>query len=368
MSYLRAISLTHTLDALRAYLEKTSILWILSLGLLLLFAEMLFALSIGSAELSMQTIFDVLCAGISSDLPITAPGQGAFHDIVWILRMPRLLLAACVGAGLAVSGAIMQAIVRNPLADPYIMGVSAGASLGATLAILLGVGMALGSDFIGICAFFGAFAAAVIALILANIGGKANAVKLLLAGVAIGSVCSAFSSFIIYITDDKGGIQRLVFWLMGSFAGAAWEQIPMVAGITLLGIGFFLVEWRILDLMLLGDDTAITLGRDLALYRQVYLAVVALMVGFFVYSCGMIGFVGLIIPHITRFFTGSLHNRLIPVTAIVGAFFTILADLLARVVIPHMELPVGIVISMVGAPCFIYLIIRRTYEFGGKSE
>jgi len=315
-------------------------------------------------SLSVGDVVSAVYDSLRSSVPIDAPGQGPLHDIVWLLRMPRILMAACIGAGLATSGVIMQAIVKNPLADPYILGVSSGASLGATAAILLGIGVSLGENFVGISAFIGAFAISLAIVFIANMGGRANAVKLLLAGMALSAVCSAFSSFIVYFANDKDGIQSITYWLMGSMAGAKWSTLQVMIPMSIVIPLFFYTQSKILNLMLLGDDTAITLGVDLHRYRQAYLLVSALLVGFAVYAAGMIGFVGLIVPHVSRMLVGADHRRLLPIAALSGAIFLVWADVLCRIIIPQTELPIGILISMIGAPCFIYLMVKRTYGFG----
>lgn len=332
--------------------------------LLILLVSMAGALTIGTVSLSVGDVVSAVYDSLRSSVPIDAPGQGPLHDIVWLLRMPRILMAACIGAGLATSGVIMQAIVKNPLADPYILGVSSGASLGATAAILLGIGVSLGENFVGISAFIGAFAISLAIVFIANMGGRANAVKLLLAGMALSAVCSAFSSFIVYFANDKDGIQSITYWLMGSMAGAKWSTLQVMIPMSIVIPLFFYTQSKILNLMLLGDDTAITLGVDLHRYRQTYLLVSALLVGFAVYAAGMIGFVGLIVPHVSRMLVGADHRRLLPIAALSGAIFLVWADVLCRVIIPQTELPIGILISMIGAPCFIYLMVKRTYGFG----
>ena len=331
---------------------------------LILLVSMAGALTIGTVSLSVGDVVSAVYDSLRSSVPIDAPGQGPLHDIVWLLRMPRILMAACIGAGLATSGVIMQAIVKNPLADPYILGVSSGASLGATAAILLGIGVSLGENFVGISAFIGAFAISLAIVFIANMGGRANAVKLLLAGMALSAVCSAFSSFIVYFANDKDGIQSITYWLMGSMAGAKWSTLQVMIPMSIVIPLFFYTQSKILNLMLLGDDTAITLGVDLHRYRQTYLLVSALLVGFAVYAAGMIGFVGLIVPHVSRMLVGADHRRLLPIAALSGAIFLVWADVLCRIVIPQTELPIGILISMIGAPCFIYLMVKRTYGFG----
>lgn len=350
---------------MQKFFHETNNLFICLLLMVILLLALFWALSIGTVKLPLGQIYDVIVNQFQSNLPVEAAGRGAAHDIVWLLRLPRLVLAAAVGCGLACCGVIMQAIVKNPLADPYILGIS-GASLGATAAILLGVGMALGENFVGIAAFIGAFAISLAVLFISNLGGRSNSMKLLLAGMALSAVCSAFSSFIVYFANNKEGMQTIAYWMMGSFAGAKWDNLAVIVPIVILAVLFFWSQSRILNLMLLGDEAAVTLGTDLHLYRQLYLLISSLVVGFVVYSAGMIGFVGLIVPHVVRMLVGTDHKRLIPVTALVGAFFLVVADGLCRIIIPRTELPIGILISLIGAPCFVYLMIKRTYGFGGN--
>lgn len=335
--------------------------------LVVLVAELFLCLGIGSVHLGYDAIYAVVKEGLFGPVPVTAPKQGPVHDIIWMLRMPRLLLAACTGAGLAACGVVMQAIVKNPLADPYILGVSSGASLGAAAAILLGIGTWLGTNFVGIAAFLGAFGVSLLVLVVANIRGTADPVRLLLAGMALSTACSAISSFIIYFANDKSGVQSVIFWLMGSFAGARWEMMVAIALVTLLGAMFFWTQSSILDLMLLGDAEAVTLGRNLKRYREVYLVFSSLVIGFLVYAAGMIGFVGLIVPHAVRFFTGAGHRSLLPLASITGAILMVGADALARSLIPRTEIPVGLIIALIGAPAFVYLIVKRNYSFGSRE-
>jgi len=339
------------------------IMLILAVFLVLAF---LWALSIGTVKLSFIQIYEGIVNQFTSGIAIETAGQGPVHDIIWLLRLPRLVLAALVGMGLSVCGVIMQAVVKNPLADPYILGISSGASLGATAAILLGIGVALGENFVGIAAFIGAFAMSLGVLFISNLGGRSNSVKLLLAGMALSAVCGAFSSFIVYFANNKEGMQTIAYWMMGSFAGAKWETLAVIGPIVLLAVLFLWTQSRMLNLMLLGDESALTLGTDLHIYRQIYLLVSSLIVGFVVYAAGMVGFVGLVVPHVIRMLVGTDHKKLIPVSAMTGAVFLVIADGLCRVIIPRTELPIGILISLIGAPCFVYLMIKKTYGFGGN--
>lgn len=333
--------------------------------------SVLLAVTIGSVRIPLEDVYGViaenvqrLISGILSG-DMQSLGSGTVHDVVWYIRLPRLLLSLGVGMGLSVCGVVMQAVVKNPLAEPYVLGISSGASLGATSAVLLGVGTAFGANSVGIMACLGAFAISVGVIGIASIGGRANSVKLLLAGMALSSVCSAFSSFIVYFAHDKEGIESITYWMMGSMAGASWERDAVVLPVVICGTLFFLTQYRTLNLMLLGDESAITLGTDLHHWRQLYLLVSAAMVGFVVYASGMIGFVGLVVPHVVRMIFGTDHRKMIPISALAGAILLIWADVACRVVIPGMELPIGILTSMLGAPCFIYLMARKKYGFGG---
>ncbi|MDO4177802.1 MAG: iron ABC transporter permease [Phascolarctobacterium sp.] len=351
---------------MKKFIDNLGYLFICLILLGVLALALFWALSIGTVKLPMNQIYQAVMGQLSGNLPIESSGRGPVHDIVWILRMPRLIMAGIVGCGLASCGVIMQAIVKNPLADPYILGISSGASLGATAAILLGIGVNFGPNFVGICAFIGAFAISLAVLFISNLGGRSNSMKLLLAGMALSSVCGAFSSFIVYFANNKEGMQTIAYWMMGSLAGAKWSNIFVIGPIVICSVLFFWTQSRVLNLMLLGDEAAVTLGMDLHVYRQVYLLVSSLIVGFVVYAAGMIGFVGLVVPHVVRALVGTDHKKLIPITALTGAIFLVLADGLCRIIIPRTELPIGILISLIGAPCFVYLMIKRTYGFGGN--
>lgn len=253
------------------------------------------------------------------------------------------------------------------IGDPYILGVSSGASLGATLAVVLGIGSSFGSNSLGIMGFIGAFGVSILVLIISNIGGRSNSIKLLLAGMALSSVCSSFSSFLVYISDDSQKLKTITFWLMGSLAGAKWNEIVIIMPIIILGVIFFMTQYRTLNLMLLGDEVSITLGTDLHKFRIIYLVITSLMIGLLVYVSGMIGFVGLIIPHIVRMIFGTDHKKIIPISALLGAIILIWADVLSRALIKGTEIPIGIVISIIGSPLFVWLMIKKNYGFGGSK-
>ncbi len=329
-------------------------------------ASMLVAVATGAADISVSDVYRVIfyeLAGIGDP----AYGSGSVHDIVWLIRLPRIVLAVGVGMGLSCSGVIMQAVMRNPMAEPYVLGISSGAYLGAVLAILLGVGSALGSNFIGILAFAGALCVSLLVLLIANIGSRANTTKLLLSGLALTAVCNSLANFVVYASPDRNGIQTVTYWLMGSLSSASWEVNALVIPIVLAGTLFFITQYRNLNLMLYGDETAITLGTDLNKWRHVYLLVCAALVGVLVYAAGMIGFVGLIIPHAVRMLVGTDHKRLIPAAALLGAIFLVWIDVCCRVLLKGNDLPVGVLTGLIGSPLFIYLMVHKKYGFGGQD-
>lgn len=328
--------------------------------------SLLWAVTIGSVDLAMGDVYRVILYKIFGIGDPEIYGKGSLSDIVWFVRLPRLVLAIGIGIALSVSGSVMQAIVKNPLADPYVLGVSSGASLGATLAILLGVGSFLGSGYVGLVAFAGAFLVSLAVVALANVGGRANSVKLILSGTALSAICGAVSNFVLYvINSSSGALEAVIRWTLGSLAAAKWETNILMLLVAVAGTLFFWTQHRTLNLMLLGDESAITLGTDLHRWRIVYLLIASLMIGFAVYTAGIIGFVGLIVPHAVRILFGTDHKKLIPISALLGALFLLWADVLCRVLLPRKELPIGILTAMVGAPVFIYLMARKRYGFGG---
>ena len=335
-----------------------------------LILSLILAVSFGTTRLPVGQVYTVIrqeLVHLLTGQPLPAEGSNgaAVHDVVWLIRMPRLVLAAAVGTCLSLCGVTMQAIVKNPLADPYILGVSSGANLGVTLAVLLGVGTAFGGNYVGLMAFAGALAISFAVVALANVGGRATSVKLLLAGGALSAVCGAGTQFLLYLRNADHAAGEILRWTMGSLAAANWPNNGVMLLVAAGGTLFFLTQCRTLNLMLLGDETAVTLGTDLHRYRILYLIISSLMVGFAVYSAGAIGFVGLVVPHVVRLLFGTDHRHLVPLCAVSGAVFLVWADVLCRTILPGNEIPIGILTSLLGAPVFLYLMARRRYGFGG---
>lgn len=253
----------------------------------------------------------------------------------------------------------MQAVMKNPLADPYLLGISSGASLGAVLAIALGIGMIGSFDGIGAAAFLGAGLVSLLILLISSISGKGEGLTLLLAGFALNAACSAAVSFFVTVVADTSKTRSIQFWMMGNIRADSWMAIGILALLVTAGCFYFFSQRRILDLMLMGDDLSLTMGQKLSTYRKVYIAVMALLVGAMVYMSGMIGFVGLIIPHGVRLLVGSSHGRLLPLTALTGGTFLCWADILGRNAISGLELPVGVMAALAGSPFFLWMLISR---------
>ena len=242
-------------------------------------------------------------------------------DVVQYLRLPHFVLAFAVGWGLALCGTVMQAVMRNPLADPYLLGISSGAGLGAVIAMALGADAYLGMHGVSMCAFLGAVGISLVILFVASAAGKGDSLTLLLVGFAMNALCFAALSFIIQAMADTHKTKSVQFWLMGNIMADSWTDIGILAGIIAAGSIFFMGQRRILDLMLIGDELSLSMGRNLAVYRKIYILVVAVLVGSIVYVAGMVGFIGLIIPHMVRMAAGSGHKSLIPLAGLAGGCF-----------------------------------------------
>lgn len=359
------------LQTFKGSLQKQSSFSIIFIILLAaVVVSVVISVSIGQVSIPFQQSFKILIhqmtgyqIGNASELV-----NDMFVDIIWQIRFPRVLLAMIMGAGLSLCGVAMQASVQNPLADPYILGISSGGVLGATFSIMLGFGTGgiLGELGVASWAFIGALGAAALVLGLASIGGKTSSVKLVLAGTVINALCSASSNFIIYFAKNAESIRSVSFWTMGSLASAEWDTLPLVSGVVIVATAFFLCQSRVMNTMLMGEETAITLGVNLNFYRRLYMVISSVVTGVLVSTCGIIGFVGLIIPHIVRSAVGSDHKRLVPTAILFGSLFMMWTDVFARTVIPNGELPIGIVTSLLGAPVFMYMLIKKSYGFGGR--
>lgn len=320
--------------------------------------SMIFVLCLGAIRIPFGDTFRLLYLMISGGE--ISHNLRTVYRVVWLLRMPRVILGFSAGCGLALCGTVMQATVQNPMADPYILGISAGGTLGATASIFLG-----GGRISGLFAFAGAALACIFVITMASKGGKTTPTKLVLSGMVANALFQSFSNFIISMSGDAQGNMTIKFWTMGSLASAKWDNILFPVIVVLLGIIFFLTQYRPLNTLLVGEEAASTLGMNLSVYRTLYLGIISLITGILVANCGMIGFVGLIIPHISRAVVGPNHQKLVPFTILSGGIFMIWVDAAARSIFENKELPVGIFTALLGAPVFVYILLSRNYSFSG---
>jgi iron complex transport system permease protein len=285
------------------------------------------------------------------------------HDaVIWTIRAPRAVLAAAVGAGLAVAGVILQATVRNILADPYVLGVNSGASVGAAAAILTGAGAAAGDYALQTSAFLGAAVASAVVFGVARSAGSVTATRLVMAGVAVGYALSAVTSFMIFASDSTESSRSVMFWLLGSLSLASWSGPVAAVVVTVLAVtAVLLVIGPRVDALAAGDDTALTLGVSPERLRVLLLVLSCLLVGAVVAMVGSIGFVGLVVPHLARRLVGSTHRAAVPVAALLGAVLLCWADIGARTLLAPQEIPVGIITALVGAP-FLLLLVHRMHQ------
>lgn len=278
-----------------------------------------------------------------------------YETILLQIRLPRVLVAGVIGAGLAVAGVVMQSIFRNPMADPGIIGVSSGGAFGGVIAIYFGF-TAIGSFMVPVLGFIGALLTLFLVYVISTHNGKTSILTLLLTGVAISSFLSACSSLIITYAD-LGQLQQILYWLMGDLNGRDWEHLQLLILPVLFSCSIFYLYRNELDILLLGEEEARNLGINVQRTRNLLLIVASLLTGVSVSLTGAIGFVGLIVPHMIRLMIGPSHRYLIPASILGGAFFLIVADLIARLVIKPAEIQIGIITAFFGAPFFIYLIL-----------
>lgn len=313
------------------------------------------ATAVGSVRIPLMAIIEIAASRIPFLHPEARSSSAAFETIIIDIRMPRVLLGALVGSASAVAGATLQGLFRNPMADPAVIGISSGAAVGGATAIVLGI--SIGIYTIPVFAFMGAVFAVFLVFNVARVGGKVPVDTLLLSGIAIATFFSAVTSLLMYISGED--LHRIVYWLMGGLWARSWHHVAIVFFPISLGIAGIYVFARDMNVMLLGEESARHLGISVENVKRILLVLVALIAGSAVAVSGIIGFVGLIIPHIVRILLGPDHKVLIPASAWCGAIFLIWTDLIARTIASPTEIPVGIVTALFGAPFFLYLLRKR---------
>jgi len=326
------------------------------IGLLVI---MLFSITLGPAKISFLEAFKLILAKLPVLKGLVNPDQyPATHQvIVYQVRMPRVILAALTGSALAAVGTAFQGLFKNPMADPYVIGVSSGAALGASIAIVSGLSNVFGFGAVPLVAFGGALLSTWIVYNVARVGGKVPVYTLLLAGVALSSFMSALMSLIMVLNSRE--LHQIIFWMLGSFSGKNWSHVAVAAPVIVLGVTGLWLFARDLNALLFGEETARHLGIDAERTKKLLLVLASVTVATAVAVSGTIGFVGLIIPHMARLVVGPDHRILLPTAALAGASFMVATDTFARTAIAPTEIPVGIITAFFGGPFFIYLLRRK---------
>jgi iron complex transport system permease protein len=315
--------------------------------------SVMIAITLGAADISLVNVRDI----VANHLRLaTIPVRAVEDAIVWEDRLPRSLVAAACGAGLAVCGVILQSLLRNPLADPFLLGVSSGASTGAVVIGILGVG----GGALGLSggAFVGALFAFGLVLLLARLSGGSND-RVILAGVAMTQLFSALTSFVIFAFADADETRGVMFWLLGSLEGVRWDDVRLTAAVAAGGIVVCWALAYVFDAFTFGEEVAASLGMPVGAIRAGLMTLTALVTAALVSVAGAIGFVGLVLPHAARFLVGPAHGRLVPVSALLGAVFMVWVDAFTRVAFAPTPLPIGVATALVGVPAFVLIMFRR---------
>ena len=325
------------------------------LALALLLIALLAGVAIGETAIAPQVVLQVLANKLWHAGYVLDPID---EGVVWNYRLTRALVAAACGAGLATCGVVLQSLLRNPLADPYLLGISAGASTGAVLVVLMGVGGGLVSLSAG--AFVGAMAAFALVILLARASGASGGTgQIILAGIAGSQLFNALTAFLITKSASSEQARGILFWLLGNLSGVRWPSVWLAVPVAIVGLAVCLWHRRALDAFTFGRDSAASLGIPVRRVQLVLVACAALVTAVMVSVVGAIGFVGLVIPHAVRLLLGTGHSRLLPASALGGALFLIAADVLSRTLIKGQVIPVGVVTALVGAPVFALILIGR---------
>ena len=321
------------------------------------------ATGMGPVSVSPETTARILLSKIPGiGRNIVPDWKPVEQNIVLVLRLPRVCLGLVVGASLAICGVTMQALVRNNLADPFILGVSSGAAAFATLGMLFGVFSFLGTYSLSISAFIGAAITIIFVYVLSRVRGRINITQLLLSGVAVSMIMDGLTSVIKLGAPNALGLHNAEFWMSGSLASAKWAYLKLPLIVLILCMAFLLLNYRGLNLLLLGDDNAGALGINVRLLQKELILVASLMAGVTIAVSGTIGFVGLMVPHFTRLLVGGDHRKVLPIAALLGGILVVWVDVAARLIIAPEELPVGILTAIIGGPIFIVLLKRSNKE------
>lgn len=333
-------------------------------GLIILML-VLFVMAIGvvSSNLDAATAYKIATNKILGREIYTPTWQLIHETIIWEVRFPRVLLSMICGAGLAVCGVLMQCVTKNPIADPYVLGLASGASTGAVFVIVIGGG-ALGLASVSMGAFLGTIICSILVFVIGTEYGKnTSTTRLILSGLAISTIFTALTDLIISLAKNASQVKSALFWTMGSLGGATWDLLPLPLLALCLVIFIVLGISKSLDLLLFGDDNATMLGMNVNLMKTLIVVIASLLTSVLVSATGTIGFLGLMVPHIARILCGNKHIRLVPMAAVIGAIFLLCCDLFAKNAFYPKDLPIGIITSLIGGPFFLWMLTDKSYSF-----
>lgn len=343
--------------------ENPNMLLIMSILIALAVATILLATGLGPVSVSPETTTKILFSKIPLlGSAVMQTWELVEQNIVLGLRLPRVCLGMVVGASLAVCGVTMQALVRNNLADPFILGVSSGAAAFATFGMLFEAFAFLGTYSLSISAFIGSAVTIIFVYIISRIRGRINITQLLLSGVAISMIMEGVTSIIKLSAPNALGLHNAEFWMSGSLAGAKWAYLKLPFGVLVVCIAFLMINYRGLNLLLLGDESAGALGINVRRLQKGLVLIASLMAGVTIAVSGTIGFVGLMVPHFTRLLVGGDHKKVLPISALLGGILVVWVDVAARMLIAPEELPVGILTAVIGGPIFIWMLKKNNKQ------
>lgn len=347
---------------------KRNFLLGVSVLIVLLILSIVIAVAIGSTYIAPREVYKAIIYKMTNGLMYKDTSDAMVMAIIWEIRLPRVLLGALCGAGLALCGILMQCVTKNPIAEPYVLGLSSGASCGAVAVIVLGSMSSVGITSITMGAFLGAILTGILVFAIGTqLGRTSSTTRLVLSGMAISTIFSALTNLLIYASPNTNQAKTALFWTVGSLGGAKWEILlfPFIIFCIVMIITFFLS--KTLDILLVGDTSAIILGINVKWIKVLLLLLTTLLTSALIAVTGSIGFIGLVVPHICRTLVGSDHKKLILLSSLIGAIFLIGSDVMARGLFPPLELPIGIITALVGGPFFLYLISKKNYSFGGNE-
>lgn len=338
--------------------------WLIFL-IIILITVIIGAIAVGSTYIDPGVVYKILLNKLSNGHLFKVDWNVMLESIVWEIRFPRVILGGICGSGLALCGILMQCVTKNPIAEPYVLGISSGASAGAVSVIVLGGISSVGITTISGGAFVGSIVSGILVFAIGTQMGKTTSTtRLILTGVAISTIFGALTNLIIYGAKNSNQAKNALFWTVGSLGSAKWSVLLLPSIILLIVLVVSIFMSKSLDILLLGDDSAIILGINVKFIKSIILILSTLLISTIVAVTGAIGFIGLVVPHICRTIAGSDHKKIILLSTLIGAIFLIISDILARSLFPPIEIPIGIITALVGGPFFLYLICKKNYAFG----